>query len=140
MVCRFWKNYSICIWHTCVSDVTIYAKWAKHKYKVAFISTLSSATIDPAIVTQEVEYMSTPSEPKVSHDEFDFNGWFTTSTYTTKYDFSKGIEEDTTIYAKWTRKIGIDSYYISFSKNQPVIYGETISIYGLMNPQRQLLV
>ncbi|MBR4314855.1 MAG: InlB B-repeat-containing protein, partial [Lachnospiraceae bacterium] len=116
-------------------DKTLYAKFNINKYSVVFVSTLSSAVIDPAIRTQEVEYMSTPSEPKVSHDEFDFDGWFTTATYTTKYDFTKGIVEDTTIYAKWTRKIVIDNYYISFSKNQPVISGETISIYGIMNPQ-----
>ncbi|MBQ2204390.1 MAG: InlB B-repeat-containing protein, partial [Lachnospiraceae bacterium] len=86
------------------SDVTIYAKWTKHKYKVTFVSTLSSAEINAAIKTQEVEYKEKPTEPKVSHDEYDFNGWFTTTTYTTKYDFSKEIEEDVTVYAKWTRK------------------------------------
>ena len=30
-----------------------------------------------------------------------FEGWYTSSSYTTKFDFTKGITSSTTLYAKW---------------------------------------
>ena len=71
-------------------------------YKVVFVSTVSDAVVEAAIATQNVAYKGTASEPKVSYEGYEFIGWFTDTTYTTKFDFINTlITQDTTIYAKW---------------------------------------
>ena len=93
---------------------------------------------DPKISTYSViagQPITRPASPS-EVEGYDFSGWFADEGRTTPYIFGSPATSDVTIYAKWTRKAGSGTYNIHFSKNQPVIYGETISIYGLMNPQK----
>ena len=86
-------------------DTAVYVKYEKagpETFKVVFVSTVSDAAIEAAIATQNIVYRGTASEPRVSYEGYDFIGWFTDTTYTTRFDFINTlITQDTTIYAKW---------------------------------------
>lgn len=43
-----------------------------------------------------------PSDP--IDTDFDFGGWYTEATCDNEYDFSKPVNGDITLYAKWTKK------------------------------------
>ncbi|MCI6721286.1 InlB B-repeat-containing protein [Treponema porcinum] len=56
--------------------------------------------------TQSVTSGNAVSEPEVpTRDGYTFAGWYTDIEYTDKYDFSKKVTEDITLYAKWIEVI-----------------------------------
>jgi uncharacterized repeat protein (TIGR02543 family) len=80
-------------------EITLYAKWNINEYTVTF-NTNGGTDIDSQTVVHN-NYATRPeTDPKKMVHAFD--DWYTTSEYTTKFDFTKPITKDTTIYAKYT--------------------------------------
>ncbi len=83
------------------------AKWEKSKYTVKFVSDHGS------FKDQTIEHGKPIDTDKLTIPEVDgytFGGWYTDDTYTTKFDFTKPIKSNTTVYAKWTA----NDYEVSF--------------------------
>ena len=83
------------------------AKWEKSKYTVKFVSDHGS------FADQTIEYGGTIDTDKLTPptvEGFTFDGWYTDETHNTKFDFTKPITGNTTVYAKWTAK----DYEVSF--------------------------
>ena len=87
--------------------LNLVAKWDINKYTVKFVSEHGSFADQPiehgkTIKTDELTI------PKV--DGYTFDGWYADDTYSTKFDFTKPIKSNTTVYAKWTA----NDYEVSF--------------------------
>ena len=85
---------------------TIYARWIE-LYTVTF-NTDGGSTI----AAQEVEPGTPITEPSTAPAKsgYKFAGWYSDQTLTTSYNFSNGVNESFTLYAKWT-----PVYTITFS-------------------------
>lgn len=79
-------------------EITLYAKWNINKYQVSFNTDGGSS-----IVSQTIEHNKTATRPSTdpTKNGYTFDDWYTTSEYTTKFDFTKPITSTTTIYAKF---------------------------------------
>lgn len=105
-------------------DVTLTAKWTANDYYVSFVTEHG----DPP-TSQNVKYNGTANDPgKLSAEGYTFDDWYTDDTYSTKFDFTKPITSNTTVYAKWTA----NDYEVSFitehsdaPASQNVKYNET---------------
>ena len=87
-------------------NTTVYAKWTANDYEVSFVTEHGKAP-----TSQNVKYNGTADDPGTLTEEgYTFDGWYTDDTYTTKFDFTKPITSNTTVYAKWTAK----DYEVSF--------------------------
>ena len=87
--------------------LNLVAKWDINQYTVQFVSDHGSFADQPiehgkTIKTDELTI------PKV--DGYTFDDWYTDNTYSTKFDFTKPIQRNTTVYAKWTA----NDYEVSF--------------------------
>lgn len=83
------------------------AKWDINQYTVKFVSDHGS------FADQTIEYGETIKTDKLTIppvEGYTFDDWYTDDTYTTKFDFTKPIKRNTTVYAKWTAK----DYEVSF--------------------------
>lgn len=83
------------------------AKWDINQYTVKFVSDHGS------FADQTIEYGGTIDTDKLTPptvEGFTFDGWYTDETHNTKFDFTKPITGNTTVYAKWTAK----DYEVSF--------------------------
>lgn len=83
------------------------AKWEKSKYTVQFVSDHGS------FADQTIEYGKLIETDKLTIPEvegYTFDGWYTDDNYSKKFDFTKPITSNTTVYAKWTAK----DYEVSF--------------------------
>lgn len=81
------------------------AKWEKSKYTVKFVSDHGS------FADQTIEHGKPIDTDKLTIPEvegYTFDGWYTEDN--TKFDFTKPITSNTTVYAKWTAK----DYEVSF--------------------------
>lgn len=87
--------------------LNLVAKWDINKYTVKFVSDHGS------FADQTIEYGGTIDTDKLTPptvEGFTFDGWYTDETHNTKFDFTKPITGNTTVYAKWTAK----DYEVSF--------------------------
>ena len=88
--------------------LNLVAKWDINKYTVQFVSDHGS------FKDQTIEHGKPIDTDKLTIPEvegYTFDGWYTDNThYTTKFDFTKPITSNTTVYAKWTAK----NYEVSF--------------------------
>lgn len=82
------------------------AKWDINKYTVKFVSEHSDAPD-----SQNVPYNKTATNPgELTAEGYTFDGWYTDDNYSKKFDFTKPITSNTTVYAKWTA----NDYEVSF--------------------------
>ena len=87
-------------------DVTLTAKWTAKDYEVSFITEHSDAPD-----SQNVPYNKTATNPgELTAEGYTFIGWYADKDHNTKFDFTKPITSNTTVYAKWTAK----NYEVSF--------------------------
>lgn len=87
--------------------LNLVAKWNINQYTVKFVSDHGS------FADQTIEYGGTIDTDKLTPptvEGFTFAGWYTDETHNTKFDFTKPITGNTTVYAKWTAK----DYEVSF--------------------------
>ena len=106
-------------------DVTLTAKWNINQYTVQFVSDYGS------FADQTVEHGKPIDTGKLTIPQvegFTFDGWYADNTYSTKFDFTKPIKHNTTVYAKWTAKDYKVSFVTEHGKaptSQNVPYNET---------------
>ena len=82
------------------------AKWDINQYTVKFVSEHGDAP-----TSQNVKYNGTATDPGTLTEEgYTFDGWYADDNYSKKFDFTKPIKRNTTVYAKWTAK----DYEVSF--------------------------
>lgn len=94
-------------------DVTLTAKWTANDYYVSFVTEHG----DPP-TSQNVKYNGTAKDPgKLSEEGYTFDGWYTDDNYSTKFDFTKPIKSNTTVYAKWEKNAPVlpDTYALNVS-------------------------
>ena len=87
--------------------LNLVAKWDINQYTVKFVSEHGSFA-DQTIEHGKPIGTGKPTIPPV--EGFTFDGWYTDDNYSTKFDFTKPIKRNTTVYAKWTAK----DYEVSF--------------------------
>lgn len=90
------------------------AKWEKSKYTVKFVSDYGS------FADQTVEHGKPIDTGKLTIPEvegYTFDGWYADATYSTKFDFTKPITGNTTVYAKWEKNAPVlpDTYELNVS-------------------------
>ena len=115
-------------------DVTLTAKWTANDYYVSFVTEHG----DPP-TSQNVKYNGTANDPGTLTEEgYTFDGWYTDDNYSKKFDFTKPITSNTTVYAKWTAK----DYEVSFvtehgdpPASQNVKYNETANDPGKLSAE-----
>ena len=115
-------------------DVTLTAKWTANDYYVSFVTEHG----DPP-TSQNVKYNGTATDPGTLTEEgYTFDGWYADDNYSKKFDFTKPITSNTTVYAKWTAK----DYEVSFitehgnaPTSQNVPYNETASDPGKLTAE-----
>ncbi len=73
-----------------------------------------------SVESQKIESGKTCTKPenptKSSGTETNFSGWYTDSSFSSKFDFSTVITKDTVLYALWSR-VPEGSYLVSFDSN-----------------------
>lgn len=82
-------------------DVTLVAKWDINQYTVKFVSKHGS------FADQTIEHgkpIDTDNLTPPTVEGFTFDGWYTDKDHNTKFDFTKPITSNITVYAKWTAK------------------------------------
>lgn len=72
-------------------------KSGTNQYQVTFVC--NNGSMKPSITVDEGETVSTPSDPKKTN--YIFTGWYADSSCNNKYDFSKPVTKDLTLYAKY---------------------------------------
>lgn len=87
--------------------LNLVAKWDINKYTVQFVSDHGS------FADQTIEHGGTIDPDKLTIPDvngYTFGGWYADEAHETKFDFTKPIKSNTTVYAKWTAK----DYEVSF--------------------------
>ncbi len=79
------------------SNITLYAKWINYTPRVTFVGTSYDY-----VEVQKGSTVSKPADP--TKTGYEFEGWYLDSLYTTKFDFNTVINEDTNVYAHFTRQ------------------------------------
>lgn len=101
------------------------AKWDINQYTVQFVSDYGS------FKNQTIEHGKPIDTDKLTIPEvegYTFDGWYTDKAHETKFDFTKPITSNTTVYAKWTAKDYEVSFVTEHGKtptSQNVPYNET---------------
>lgn len=90
------------------------AKWDINQYTVQFVSDHGS------FADQTIEHGETIKPGNLTIPEvegYTFDGWYTDDTYSTKFDFTKPITSNTTVYAKWEKNAPVlpDTYALNVS-------------------------
>lgn len=90
------------------------AKWDINKYTVQFVSEHGS------FADQTIEHGKPIDTDKLTIPEvegYTFDDWYTDATYSTKFDFTKPIKSNTTVYAKWEKNAPVlpDTYALNVS-------------------------
>ena len=87
-------------------NTTVYAKWTANDYEVSFITEHGKTP-----TSQNVPYNEPAKDPGTLTEEgYTFIGWYADKDHNTKFDFTKPIKRNTTVYAKWTA----NDYEVSF--------------------------
>ncbi|MBO7363990.1 MAG: InlB B-repeat-containing protein [Lachnospiraceae bacterium] len=103
---------------TAINDsMTIYAGWSKSSVKLTFNLNYNGAP-DPVTVNAHVEQpIVLPEGVETVRSLYAFDGWYLKSFPSESdqpYDLTAGVEEDTTLYAKWIR----NAYAVEFNPNE----------------------
>ena len=84
---------------------------ATQKHQVTFV--YNNGTASSKVVVKDGKTVSTPNDPKKTN--YIFSGWYTESSFINKYDFSKPVTKNLTLYARYeidaatlTNKISTD--------------------------------
>ena len=103
-----------------LSEIIFYAKWAPIPYTVTFVTDGGSE-----IAAQTVFFDQCATEPATppTKNKCIFDGWYADSQFKNVFNFTKPIQGNTPIYAKWNlayAKIN-DTYYADLSSTELAI-------------------
>ena len=103
-------------------NITLYAKWTpKTPPAVETVTITFNANghgTAPANITVNKGTVATkPADP--TDTENDFGGWYTEAACTNAFDFTQAVNENITLYAKWTPKTppAVETVTITFNAN-----------------------
>lgn len=82
------------------NSITLYAKWETVYYTITF-DVRGGAAIAPKTVVSGTKIKA----PTPVWEDFEFVGWFSDEDCTTPFDFTKPIDSDKTLYAKWSLEL-----------------------------------
>ena len=115
-------------------NTTVYAKWTANDYYVSFVTEHG----DPP-TSQNVKYNGTAKDPgKLTEEGYTFDDWYTDDTYSTKFDFTKPIKRNTTVYAKWTAndcEVSFITEHVDAPASQNVKYNGTANDPGKLTAE-----
>ena len=94
------------------SDLVLYAKWVR-TYAFSVDYNYQGAINPNATVVDENTPITTPQSP--SRIGYTFAGWSNASNGLVGYDFSSGINQNTTVYAQWSKVNVFEAEYLDFS-------------------------
>lgn len=89
------------------------AKWDINQYTVKFVSDYGNAP-----TSQNVPYNEPAKDPgELMAEGYTFIGWYADKDHNTKFDFTKPITSNTTVYAKWEKNAPVlpDTYALNVS-------------------------
>lgn len=94
--------------------LNLVAKWDINQYTVQFVSDHGS------FADQTIEYGKLIETGNLTIPEvegYTFDDWYTDATYSKKFDFTKPITSNTTVYAKWEKNAPVlpDTYALNVS-------------------------
>lgn len=89
-----------------IEDMDLLATWEKIEEPVTVYHTvtfvdLSGASADQSFQVEDGKTVDESSVKVPTREGYTFVGWYTSTEYTTEFDFSTPIKEDMTVYAKW---------------------------------------
>ena len=87
-----------------VNKVSLFAKWNKTDFNVTFDLNYTVPTGTEktnTVVVNQSNPLVKPTDP--TRDNFEFVGWYTDGLGTNSFDFTIGLTDDITLYAKWNR-------------------------------------
>lgn len=116
-------------------NLNLYARWETRDFITVNFDTDGGSTITPVkIVAGNKISRPTTNPTKTSQNsdiKYEFDDWYTNTSYNTKFDFTKSINSTTTIYAKFnvTNKITVkfDTNGGSNINDIKILPGETIT-------------
>lgn len=94
------------------ADLVLYAKWV-HTYQLSIDYNYQDAINPSSQVIDENTPITIPQSP--SRIGYTFAGWSNSSNGLIGYDFSTGINQNTTIYAQWSKVNVFEAEYLDFS-------------------------
>lgn len=71
-------------------------------YKIISFDSEGGTNVDPIVVIKNF-YIDNISSVLPTKEGYIFDGWYLDSTYTNALDITKGLSDDTTLYAKWAK-------------------------------------
>ena len=83
-------------------DVTVYAHWSEVKPDHTVYFDCGSQAKGFSVVVQYEKTVKKPTDPEA--EGYQFDGWYTQKNGGIKFDFSRPIKEDVTVYAHWSVK------------------------------------
>ncbi|WP_072469122.1 InlB B-repeat-containing protein [Urinicoccus massiliensis] len=88
-------------------NITLYAKWTKKTPPTPVTVTITfdangHGTAPADITVNKGEQATAPAEPTDAN--YDFGGWYTEAECTNAFNFSQAVNDNITLYAKWTKK------------------------------------
>ena len=91
------KAIAVCdtMWDSAVASATLKKKTYTVKFNTRGYGTISSKKVISGKTVKK------PSSPKRS--KYTFEGWYTNTKYTRKWDFDQAVTKDMTLYAKWKK-------------------------------------
>jgi len=86
-------------------DITLYAKWKRIYYQVAFDANGGALTSRARVRVGSGDAVSRPTDP--TRDGYQFIGWFTARQGGKSYDFSAPVTGNITVYARWIKTLSV---------------------------------
>lgn len=101
------------------SDITVYAKWSETEvyYTVTFES--NGGTPVKAQSVLKGSRAQEPSDPDKT--DYLFDGWYTDSAFTKKFDFATPITANVTLYAKWLENVFYDVKFYPGDNQETIV-------------------
>ena len=103
-------------------NITLYAKWTKKTPPAVETVTITfnangHGTAPEAITVNKGETATAPTDP--TDEDYDFGGWYKESECTNKFEFPQAVDDNITLYAKWTKKTppAVETVTITFNAN-----------------------
>ncbi len=114
------------------SYMILYAKWTERPAETCVV-TFSTAhgSVSPSQVTvNKGEKVTQPTNPTA--DGWVFEGWYTDQSYATQYDFNSAVNDNITLYAKWselkiTYSVTFYTRYGTTPEGQLIVSGDKVT-------------
>ena len=90
------------------ADATAYAKWIENvvEPEVTYTLTFDMGGHGAQVAAQTLGETDLPTQPTAPvADGWNFEGWYTDTTYTTAFNFTAPLSANATAYAKWTEAV-----------------------------------